>query len=347
MMQGRTLQELAVELERQNKAKKDYIADTRRLKFAPTDGGVVLKGLVNDLPLNDNAHNQMASALDIPRSYYDRLLGKSPDLLASNVNHWLATEPAKKLIRTMDGKVRAIMTDSYRPLDNCDLVNAVLPQLMKMEVRVESCEVTESRLYLKVVTERVTGEVRRGETIQAGAMISNSEIGHGSLSLAYLDFKLACLNGLVRDHVVRKVHVGRKNKTEIVDDASSYFKDDTRLADDKAFFLKVRDAVGLVFDPLKFKGRMDEYRVAAGLEIEADPVAVVEEVTKRLSLSEDEGKDVLRHLIKDGDLTKWGLVNAITRAAQDADAYDRSTELETAASRIVELSASDWKSLAV
>lgn len=36
----------------------------------------------------------------------------------------------------------------------------------------------------------------------------------------------------------------------------------------------------------------------------------------------------MRHLINDGDLSHYGLTNAITRAAQDATSYDRAVELE-------------------
>jgi hypothetical protein len=36
---------------------------------------------------------------------------------------------------------------------------------------------------------------------------------------------------------------------------------------------------------------------------------------------------VLKHLILGGSLTTWGLANAVTRAAQDAESYDRATEL--------------------
>jgi hypothetical protein len=55
-----------------------------------------------------------------------------------------------------------------------------------------SCDVTESRFYLKAVTDRVQGEVKQGDAIQAGLVVSNSEVGQGSLRVEALDSRLVC-----------------------------------------------------------------------------------------------------------------------------------------------------------
>jgi hypothetical protein len=127
MKNGRTLSALAAELERQANSKKDYVADTRRLRMEPIDTGrVILQGVNGGMMLKPTAHAQMAGTLGIPKPYYDRMLAEAPDLLSANVNRWLDRQPAKKLIRTLDNEVRAILSDSYRPLDNLDLAEAVL-----------------------------------------------------------------------------------------------------------------------------------------------------------------------------------------------------------------------------
>src|SRR5262245_27225407 len=80
--------------------------------------------------------------------------------------------------------------------------------------------------------------------------------------------------------------------------------------------------------------------------IDADPVAVVEVAAGRFDLNEAERTSVLTHLIRGGDLSQWGLANAVTRAAQDSESFDRATELEAAGGRVIELAPSDWKALA-
>jgi len=50
------------------------------------------------------------------------LKASSPDLLSKNINHWM-TEPDEKpkLIRTLDGKARAFLSDKYKIIDNDDV----------------------------------------------------------------------------------------------------------------------------------------------------------------------------------------------------------------------------------
>src|SRR4029077_10358399 len=121
---------------------------------------------------------------------------------------------------------------------------------------------------------------------------------------------------------------------------------ETRAADDRAFFLKVGDAVGAMFDPARFNARIDQYRAASERVIAADPVQVVEATARRLTLTDGEKSSVLQHLIRGGDLSAWGLANAVTRTAEDAPDYDRATELEAASGRVVELAPADWRALA-
>jgi hypothetical protein len=57
------------------------------------------------------------------------------------------------------------------------LPEAVLLRLVDLNAAVVSAEITEHRFYLKAVTDRVAGEVKPGDVVQAGLVISNSEIG--------------------------------------------------------------------------------------------------------------------------------------------------------------------------
>ena len=348
MKAGRSLSDLAAELERQAASKKDYIADTRKLVMEPVETGkVILRGVNGGMALRPIAHAQMADNLKIPKAYYDRLLTEAPDLLSENVNHWLAAQPAKRLIRTLDNEIRAILSDSYRPLDNLDLAEAVLPKLIETGARIESGQVTEHRMYLKAVTERITGMVKVGDPVQAGIVVSNSEVGQGSLKVEALDFRLICLNGMIRDQAIRKAHLGRSARgQDAIDDAREYFRTETRVADDRAFFMKVVDAVGAMFNQDRFDKRLDQYREAGQRTIDRDPVEVVEVTAGWFQLNDTEKQSVLQQLIRGADLSQWGLANAITRAAQDVDSYDRSTELEAIGGDVIELKPGDWKVLA-
>ncbi|SHK58329.1 hypothetical protein SAMN05216582_10873 [Selenomonas ruminantium] len=63
----------------------------------------------------------------------------------------------------MDGNVRAFLSDRYRRLDNLELCAAVLPIIKDMKGAViESCEITDAHLYLKVINRRMKAEVAVG-----------------------------------------------------------------------------------------------------------------------------------------------------------------------------------------
>lgn len=71
-------------------------------------------------------------------------------------------------------------------------------------------------------------------------------------------------------------------------------------------------------------------------KIEGNPVKAVEMVSQKFGFSSTESGGVLQHLIQGGDLSAYGLLNAITRTSQDVQDYDRATELERDGSRVLD-----------
>lgn len=350
MKAGKTLQELAMELDRQQAVKKDMIVDMGALSMDPGDTGLALQvtggSMAAQYGINDIAHRQIGQTLKIPALYYDRMRTEYPELLAQNVNGWFARTPdTKRMLRTMDGTARALLSDRYRRIDNFEVASAVLPIISGMDgASVESCELTESRMYLKVVNPRVTAEVKKGDIVQAGIIISNSEVGMGSVNVSPLVYRLVCSNGMIaQDGAVRKYHVGRAN--EGGEDFSIY-RNEAIEADDKAFLMKLEDSVKAAVNQARFAAIVDKMREATEATMEAKVVPqVVELASKEYGITEAEGKGILGHLIAGGDLSLYGLANAVTRQAQDVESYDRSTELEATGYKIITMAPALWRSL--
>jgi hypothetical protein len=341
---GRTLTELATELERQSAAKRDFVADTREL--AMMNGSEIHVTGQGEFPVRSLAHAQISDHLSIPRKYYDRLKAEHPTLLDSNVNTLLRANPQPRLVRTLDGEMRAFLSNRYRRLDNDELAQAIFPVLAEIPgVQFPSMEVTEKRLYIKAVAPQITGEVKVGDIVQAGVVISNSEVGEGSLSVQGLIFRLVCLNGLITDVGMRRYHVGRSTGDGGEDAAYELFKDETLQADDRAFFLKVRDVVAATVSQARFEQTLAALRMAAGTEPMVDPSKGVQELGRRFDLAETEMASVLHHLALGGDLTKYGALNAVTRASQDVESYDRATELEVVGGHILAMPSAEWRSI--
>ena len=351
MKSGRSLVNLAQELERQLTTKRDLVVPSSLLQCRTDEGGD-LKLIIDakqgdgEYGVTELARRQLADKLKIPFTYFERMRTEQPALLDRNVNTWLQSDDDRRMIRTLDGQVRAVLSDRYRRLDNFDLAENVLPILQRLEgARFESVELTDTKMYLKVVTPRVEYEIAPGDVVQAGIVISNSEVGCGTLSVQPLVFRLVCRNGLIApDRVLRKTHVGRTLHKD--DDPVSVFRDDTLAADDKAFFLKVRDVVEAAVSEATFRQVAQKMQKARDIRLTGDPVKAVEVLANRYTLNESERAGVLRHLIVEGDLSAYGLVNAVTHFSQGVEDYDRATEFEALGGKLIDLPASEWKELA-
>jgi len=347
LKQGRTLQELAQEIERQNGAKRDLLVGTEALALIGDDGNRMALNIGVPAPeqfgINDVAHRQISQHLGIPQKYYDKMRTDYPELLMENVNGWFGKTPSTRMVRTLDGTARAFLSDRYRRIDNHEVAMTVLPLIGGIQgATIESCELTDSRMYLKVVNPRLTAEVRKGDIVQSGILISNSEVGMGSVNVAPLVYRLVCSNGMVAaDSRVRKYHVGRVNES---DEGYGIYRDETIAADDRAFLMKVSDTVRAVVEQRVFEQIVTKMRDAADAKIDGKVVPqVVELAAKEYSITEAEGESVLGYLIDGGDLSLYGLANAVTRHAQDVESYDRSTELEAIGYRVLTMPPALWR----
>lgn len=350
MKSGRSLVGLATELQRQLGAKKDLLVPSSLIRYSTGEDGeshvtVPEPAGAASYGITELARRQLAEKLKIPYAYFDRMRTEQPELLDRNVNTWLAVDADRRMLRTLDGQVRAVLSDRYRRLDNWDLAEHILPLLERLPgARFESVELTEARMYLKVVTERVQFEVAPGDVVQAGVAISNSEVGLGSLSVQPLLYRLVCRNGLIAtDRSLRKTHVGRALDAN---GDTVLYKDDTIAADDRAFFLKVRDVVESAVSEATFRPLAERMQRTRGIRLTCDPVKTVEVLSARHALNEEERSGVLRSLIEGGELSGFGLVNAVTAYSQQIASYDRATEFEVLGGRLLELAPKEWRELA-
>ena len=352
MKTGRNLQEVLVELNRQNQAKQDFISPAQGMRLREDGHTFELNHLTTDRQMTFGTtslfHRQVASALGIPAKYYDLMQSQKPELLAENVNAWFADRTSSYMVRSMDysGQVaRALLSERYRRIDNMEIATSVLPLFAgNDQYEVMSCEVTENRLYLKVVNHRLEMEVRKGDIVQAGVMISNSEVGLGAVSIQPLIYRLVCLNGMtVCDMGERRHHVGRQAKA--VEDSFTLYSDETMEAEDKAFLLKLRDTTMAAIDEARFAQVVGRLQETMAVPITGKVQDVVQLTSQSYGINADEQEGILKYLIAGGDLSLYGLSNAVTRASQDVASYDRATALEGIGWQVATMEPAQWKEI--
>jgi hypothetical protein len=360
MKQGLDIVALAQEIQRQQAAKQDIVASTSVMRVEESDQGLRLK--VNgdyDFGINDLARKQMAEHFGVPAKYAEKMQAEAPGLFAQNMNAWIERAPSdqKRLVRTMDGSARAFLSNAYRPLDYAELAEAVLPPLMDLGVQIISSQITETRMYIKAVDERIKYDVPAGRAIGDGShvffrtncpaiVISNSEVGMGGLSVETSILDKMCTNLAILGTSIRKTHLGAR--LSVGDDLAALLTDKTRKLSDAALWSQVQDVVRAAFDEARFKSLVEEKIVGMTKQPITGPVVeVVEFGCKKLGITnEGERASVLENLIKGSDLTRFGFYNAITRTAEDITSYDRATDFERLGSKVIELSNREWQEIA-
>lgn len=333
--------------------KRDLVADTRAMSVrvdeaeAEASNEVWLDvdgpGGLESFRLNYRAQYQMANDVGIPKRYFERMLGEAPSLLTTNMHHWFQHDPERRLVRGLGDTGRAWLSDRYRRLDHIEIARTLLPEFEKLgeDIEFHQAAITDSRLYLRAVLPRITGEVKVGETVQWGVEIRNSEVGEGSLSIGGFLHTLVCNNGMTVSRDLTRRHVGKRIELD------GFLSDEAIMADDAAFWLATRDVLRQAISETRFEEVVAQLQEAAGSKPITKPVKATEILQDKFSLSDDERDAVLGHLVQDGDLSRWGALSAITRAAQDVTSFDRQAELEDIGWSVATMADRDWERVAV
>jgi len=351
------LREMADVIMRNADNKRDYLADTAKLTV--TEAGKMLVPVNGGEPeafgITDHTHGQIAAKLEIPKKYYDRLKTEHGDLWAKNVNTLFERENERRMIRTLDGNVRAYLSDRYRRIDNEEVAAILLPALMKFEgLVIHDCEVTEKRMYINAYYPGVTKEITGKDFWSPGVTIGNSEIGDGRFYTKFYAWRQVCRNGMIaKDFSFGKYHTGRR--TEAAEDvAEIFYSERTQKLDDAAFLSKTLDVLNGALSDNGFSNMVLRLQKAT---LDTMPAMNVEQTVELIAtdyqLKDDERKHVLMNLIKEGNLNRYGIANGITNAANHpvdggiTTDYDRAQELREIGGKIIDLTPADWHTVSV
>lgn len=351
MQTGLTLTELARTIDQRARAKKDYIAQTCGLSVAVKEKDLALiipdQGEFTIAPV---AERQLTELTGVPARYFERMRLEEPELAAINANAWLKRFDGKhrRMVRTMGDRNRAMLSPKYQRIDDIDVLKVALPVLQDLPgVEVKSSNVTETNMYVQFVLPKVIGEVGKrkvGDAVQVGGVISNSEVGHGRISVSGLIYRLWCLNGAVRGDQFARSHVGRE-----ISDNEDLWSEETVKLDDRLILSRVRDMVKAVTDESRARDTLIRLNELAGAKITGSPEKVVEVLAQKIGATDEEGDAMFKALLTGSndviDLSAWGLVNCVTAQAHTAANYDRSVEFERLGGRLIDLPAAEWREI--
>jgi hypothetical protein len=349
MKTGLAIEDLASEIVRQKECKEDYIVNANRIAMDCYGRSIYLRILddngsdrIEPLDVSPIAHRQIGTHLSIPAKYYTKMLDEDPALLVTNVNTWLQRAQSQRMLRVLDGSARAFLSNRYLRMDHFPVTQAVIPILGELpDIRFESCQITENRMYIKVVNPALEAEVAPGDVVQAGLMISNSEVGLGSVSVQPLIYRVQSQTGMfVNDSATKRNHVGRTNFAEIHFQLNAT---ESFSLDDHAFLQTIQRSVRSAGNIDRFRSVVEMMRASRDTPMNTGNIpAVVRQTGRDFGITDTEQAGVLRHLIASEDMTQYGLANAVTRHSQDVDSYDRATDLEGIGYSIMSMPQNQW-----
>lgn len=350
MKQGKTFEELLREIDRRHEQKRDWTVRGEGISVQTTEGNTKMyltDGEKHELGMLDLAHNQLAERIGMPSKYYDTIRKDYPELFDHTINYLLPAKHENHLVRTLDGNVRAVKSSRFRILDDQPFVIAAVKPLMDNGFKLASCEVTDTRLYIKTVSDQLIAEPKVGQPVRAGFWLRNSEVGFSRLAGGLYLETLACSNGMIsaKEYGFARNHSGKE--TELNEVLAEYISDETRQKEDAAYWGMVTDTVnGMISSKEGFQRIVNRITEATQKKVTGSPVAAIDTLAKVVQLTIPEKTGVLSHFLQAGDFSAWGLSSALTRYSQDVKDYDRATDFEIMGGQVIDLPKRDWEVIA-
>lgn len=325
----------------EGKIAQDYIAplgvELKRNDHSPVitfngEGSLTMNMPDGQFSLHANAIGQLADRMGIPQRYLRTLAGGAEwqiALAATMLNeHSGWTQRSRVLVRTVGTQVRGVLSDSYRRLNSVEILTAFVQEAAQQGAVISDAYMNDTKVWAETILPQplVIPTAKNGDVvIFAGARFSTSDYGDGAVDMRSFLLNGACLNGMVRESVMKQVHLGSKLPDNL------RLSQETYALDTKTTVSAVRDLTSGLFskDTLMQKA----YEIQGASEMEVDLNHELNRLTSNGSLLKSEGSEVQKILMRNdpedgvqGAATLWKLTQAITAHARELTP-ERSREL--------------------
>lgn len=325
----------------EGKIAQDYIApigvELRNKDHSPvitfSGNGHVLMNMQNgQYTLHDNAIGQLAEKMGIPSRYLRQLAAGDEwqrQLAATVLNeHSGWTQRTRVLVRTVGQEVRGVLSDSYRRLNSVEILTAFVQEASQQGAVIADAYMSDTKVWAETIlpTPLTIPTRKNGDVIIfAGARFSTSDYGDGAVDMRAFLLNGACLNGMVRESVMKQVHLGSRLPDNL------QLSNRTYELDTRTTTSAVRDLTKGLFSKDNLMQKAIEIQGAAEIDVDFDQE--LKRLVKGGSLLKSEGESVEKILMRNdpndgvqGGATLWKLTQAITAHARDIEPI-RSREL--------------------
>ena len=282
--------------------------------------------------LHGNAISQISEKMNIPAKYLRELSGGDTwqkQLCATILNeHSGWTGRTRVLIRAVGMEVRGVLSDSYRRINSVDILTAFISEANRQGAVISDAYMNDTKVWCETILPasieiptRKNGIV----TIFAGARFSTSDYGNGSVDMRSFLLNGACLNGMVRESVMRQVHLGSRLPDSIALSQKTYE------LDTKTTVSAIKDLTKGLYSKDTIMNKAIEIQGASEIDVDFDKE--LKGLVQRGALLKNEGREVEKLLMNNnpddgvtGGATLWKLAQGITAFAREQEP-ERSREL--------------------
>ncbi len=293
-----------------------------------------------EFSLHDNAVGQLAERFGVPSRYLRTLAAGDQwqrDLATNILNeHSGWTQRSRVLVRAVGTQVRAVLSDSYRRLDSVQILTAFVEEASRQGAVISDAYMNDTKVWAETILPQPINvpTAKNGEVvIFIGARFSTSDYGNGSVDMRTFMLNGACLNGMVRESVMKQVHLGAKLPETIALSRQTYE------LDTRATVSAIRDLTRGLYDNDTIMRKA--YEIQGASEIEVDLDNEVKKLTKSGDLLKTEGEQVKQLLMANkpedgvqGAATLWKLTQAITAHARELSP-ERSRDLHEISGKLL------------
>jgi hypothetical protein len=281
----------------------DQVVHVADLKMTP-EGTIEVPGGLH-FRLNPWSQSQLATLLGLR---WQRWFGSAtPEERAEEVNRRFSRTPGEKKLKAWkshdgdaDGIVRAFLPPTFSPIEDRRIFERMATMMKGLveEYRFTSVTFTDSTThYTAIHTERLDLD---GDALYPGWHLRNSEVGASALSLDDYMLRLVCLNGLM-------VRVSGKR---------SLYRTHRAIEDD-ALAAALVIAVGRL--PERWAVSFEWMRSARRTSVPHPDDAVAAILGDSAEVPKALLEEAQRIVLRDGDATRFGVVQAITLVAHQTN----------------------------
>jgi len=315
-----------------------------------------VQGFDQLVPMNPRAWSQLTSLIGLPKRtpLYNLLMtGARADsgkrrrnakdeefnpcvywpTFTTMVNDILQTEKQPLLVRLMNDAqsqtyCRALLSDQYKIVPNDAYFFSIAEKLMEVGAEIWHARLSDDHFFGYAVSPGITGQIatdrtfdpgdgwtsrwygKEGDVYNAAMAFGNSETGAGGCFIKQAILRRVCQNYCVYQDVVNLAHIGRRMGEELM------LSEQTIMAENQVFFMKIGDYVSGTFDPERFQKLVDAINNAASDDVDpAQAETVAENMMLVYDISQERMAQIKRHFYAEGDYSRLGLANALTRHA--------------------------------